>query len=297
MISQPSSDIIRAYLEEIGRTPLLTSEQETKLATQVQAMMALVGKENLTPEEEYIVRQGQRAKQAMIEANLRLVVSIAKKYQKRGLSLLDLIQEGSLGLIRGIEKFDPTLGYKLSTYAYWWIRQGITRALAEKSRTIRLPIHMTESLNKMKKATRQLTIELGRQPTELELSKHLNIALEELRTVRQAAYKTNARSLNVQVDDNQTELMELLADDSVSPTDFISQTELQANVGELLQSLPARQQEIIALRYGLKNGKTMSFKEIGHQCGISQERVRQLIDRAMRTLKQQALTQKFRVGE
>jgi len=288
-MDKTSSDNVRAYLQEIGRIPLLTPAQEIKLANDVQAMISLLEKENLTPEEQQIICRGEKAKQQMIRANLRLVVSIAKKYQQRGLSLLDLIQEGTLGLIRSIEKFDPSRGYKLSTYAYWWIRQGITRAITDQSRTIRLPIHITETINKIKKATRELTAELGRQPTEAELAEKLVMDREKLRSIRQSAYKTKSKSLNVKVDDNNTELGEILADESSdSPTEFVNQEELKNQVNKLLESLPSSQREIIALRYGLHNGKKMTFKEIGTECGISSERVRQLKKRAMRTLKRKA---------
>lgn len=288
-MSKVSSDNVRAYLQEIGRIPLLTPAQEIKLASEVQAMVCLLEKDHPTLEEQQIIRRGEKAKQQMIRANLRLVVSIAKKYQQRGLSLLDLVQEGTLGLIRSIEKFDPSRGYKLSTYAYWWIRQAITRAITDQSRTIRLPIHITETINKIKKATRELTAEFGRQPTEAELAERLEMDREKLRSIRQSAYKTKSKSLNVKVDDNNTELGEILADDSsYSPTEFVNQVELKNQVDKLLDSLPSRQREIIALRYGLNNGKKMSFKEIGTQCGMSSERVRQLKKRAMRTLKRKA---------
>ncbi|MDB9313888.1 sigma-70 family RNA polymerase sigma factor [Spirulina sp. CS-785/01] len=282
-------DNVKAYLQEIGRTPLLRQEEELELAHQVQQMMALLDKETLTPEEWRIFRQGERAKEKMIKANLRLVVSIAKKYRNRGLSLLDLIQEGSLGLIRGIEKFDPSRGYKLSTYAYWWIRQAITRAIAEQSRTIRLPIHMTEQITKLKYTTRELIQELGRKPTEIELAERLDIPVKKLRTIRQAVHRTSAMSLNLKVkEDDNTELGQLLADDSASPSDFALQDEMQSQVTRLLQTLPERQREVITLRFGLENGKKMSFKEIGNYCGMSHERVRQIQNKALRTLKRNA---------
>ncbi|WP_013325348.1 sigma-70 family RNA polymerase sigma factor [Gloeothece verrucosa] len=287
-MTKETVDNVKAYLQEIGRTPLLNAQQEIELATQVQKMMALIDKENPTPEEKRIIQQGKRAKRKMINANLRLVVSIAKKYQRRGLSFLDLIQEGSIGLIRGVEKFDPSKGYKFSTYAYWWIRQAMTRAIADQSRTIRLPSHLTESLNKLKRVTRQLTGELGRRPTEQELANALELSLHELHAIRQADHRTRSYSLNMKMEDEQTELEELLADNSETPNDFVAQIELRSMVDELLESLPPRQQEIIALRYGLKNGRQMSLEEVGNYCNLSRERVRQLQNRAMRTLKYKA---------
>ncbi|ACK71551.1 RNA polymerase, sigma 70 subunit, RpoD subfamily [Gloeothece citriformis PCC 7424] len=286
-------DPVRSYLQEIGRIPLLNSEEEVQLATKVQNMLPLLEKENLTAAEKKIVEQGQIAKRKMIQANLRLVVSIAKRYQRRGLSLLDLIQEGSLGLIRAVEKFDPSKGYKFSTYAYWWVRQAITRALAEKSRTIRLPIHMTENLNQLKKSVRELTGELGRKPNEQEVAQRMEIPVEKLREIRHAVYRTDAKSLNITLDDNQTELGEVLPDETSLPIEFVSQWELVTKINDLLEDLPPRQREIITLRFGLQTGKRMSYKEIGRQCGISHERARQLLNRAMRTLKQKA----FRLGE
>jgi RNA polymerase sigma factor (sigma-70 family) len=286
--SRETVDSVRAYLKEIGKTPLLKADEELTLAHQIQAMLRLSEKEHPTPEEEQIIAKGQKAKQQMVEANLRLVVSIAKKYQNRGLSLLDLVQEGSLGLMRGVEKFDPEKGYKFSTYAYWWIRQAMTRAISEKSRTIRLPIHMTESLNKLKKAVRHLNIQLGRKPTEEEIAEEMGISVDQLQFIRQASYRSDSRSLNLTIDDNNTELGELLPDDSTSPQEFVKQEELINQIGNLLEMLPTRQRQIITLRYGLENGRKMSYKEIGQQCGISHERVRQLTQRAMRTLKQQA---------
>ncbi len=288
-----ADDSVRAYLQSIGRTPLLRSEEEIDLANQIQQAIPFLKTKPLTQEEEKILQQGRLAKRTMVKANLRLVVSIAKRYQNRGLSLLDLIQEGSLGLIRGVEKFDPSLGYKFSTYAYWWIRQSITRAIAEKSRIIRLPIHMTDNLNKLKKTLRELTTELGRQPREIEIAERMEISIDKLRHIRQAAYHSNSQSLNIILDENHTELGELLPDEGASPLDFIRQQELESKVNELLENLPPRQREIIALRFGLHNGRCMSYKEIGKQCGISHERVRQLTNRAIRTLKRKA----FRLEE
>lgn len=300
-----STDLVRTYLQEIGRVPLLTHEQEIYYGKQVQQMMALLTiKEDLTVgldreptaaewaeaahlSEEELERQllqGQRAKRAMIEANLRLVVSIAKKYQKRNMEFLDLLQEGALGLERGVEKFDPTRGYKFSTYAYWWIRQAITRAIAQQSRTVRLPIHITEKLNKIKKTQRELAQELGRRATPKDIA----IALEmEPNQVRD--YLTVARhplSLDMRVGDNHdTELSELLEDEDSSPDDYATQESLRQDLQNLIAELTPQQRRVIILRYGLEDGNPLSLAKIGHQLSLSRERVRQLEQQALNQLR------------
>ena len=286
MTTKKKVDTVRHYLQSIGKTPLLSSAEEIKLAENIQAMLPLLEKEKLSREEEKIVAKGQKARERMIEANLRLVVSIAKKYLNSGLSLLDLIQEGSLGLIRGVEKFDPARGYKFSTYAYWWIRQGITRAIAEQSRTIRLPIHINENLHKYRKSIRELTLKLGRKPTQREIAENMEISVDRLQFLQQAAFKTKSRSLNVVIDENQTELGQLLPDeDGVSPNDFVKQEEKISQINNLLESLTPRQKEVIILRFGLRDGKQMSYKAIGEKCGISHERARQIYSRALKILR------------
>ncbi|MDJ0729626.1 MAG: sigma-70 family RNA polymerase sigma factor [Crocosphaera sp.] len=285
MTTKKKVDTVRHYLKSIGKTPLLSRDQEIELAEEIQAMLPLLDKKQLTPEEEKIVAKGQKARDKMIQANLRLVVSIAKKYLNSGLSLLDLIQEGSLGLIRGVEKFDPSRGYKFSTYAYWWIRQGITRAIAEQSRTIRLPIHINESLNKYHKSIRELTLKLGKKPSQKEIAQDMEIPVDKLQFLQQAAFKTKSRSLNIVIDENHTELGQLLPDEeSISPSDFVKQQEEVSQINHLLESLSPRQKEVIILRFGLRDGQQMSYKAIGEQCGISHERARQIYSRALRIL-------------
>lgn len=284
-----SQNTVRDYLKEIGRTPLLKAEEEVKYANQIQAMLPLLEKTDLTPEEQKIVRLGQIAKQRMVEANLRLVVSIAKKYQNRGLSMLDLIQEGSIGLMRATEKFDAGKGYKFSTYSYWWIRQAMTRAIANYARTIRLPIHITQDLNKIKKSTRKLSQKLGRKPTDQEIATELDMDLDKLRALAQSARITKPKSLNATIDENQTELGQILADDSASPSEFVASQETRAHIESLLHTLSPKQRDVITLRYGLNDGKTMTYEQIGDVCGVSRERVRQIKNKAMKLLKKRAI--------
>ena len=295
-INNTTNNPVRNYLKEIGRTPLLKAEEEIKLANQIKEMLPLLDKENLTPEEKKIVLQGQKAKQKMVQANLRLVVSIAKKYQNRGLSMLDLIQEGSIGLMRAVEKFNPDKGYKFSTYGYWWIKQAMTRAIANHARTIRLPIHITQDLNKIKKATRQLSQKLGRKPTESEIAAELDIDVKKLSSLVQAARITKPKSLNVTVDENQTELEQLLADDSPSPSDFVANQETRSQIQNLLHFLSPKQRDVTILRYGLKDGKTMTYEQIGDVCGISRERVRQINNKALKLLQKRAIAESTLAG-
>jgi RNA polymerase nonessential primary-like sigma factor len=300
-----SADMVRTYLHEIGRVPLLTHEQEIVYGKQVQKMMSVLEQKEQLGEElgrepsqaEWAARvemsqaelkktlqQGQRAKRKMIEANLRLVVAIAKKYQKRNLEFLDLIQEGSLGLERGVEKFDPTKGYKFSTYAYWWIRQAITRAIAQQARTIRLPIHITEKLNKIKKTQRELSQKLGRSATPAEIAAALDLEPAQIREFLSIARQPI--SLDVRVGDNQdTELSDLLEDEGVSPDIYLTQESLRQDLYNLMAELTPQQREVLSLRFGLEDGKELSLAKIGQRLNISRERVRQLEHQALAQLR------------
>jgi RNA polymerase sigma factor (sigma-70 family) len=288
MAHQPNNNITN-YLKEIGRTPLLSKEEEIKLASYIQEMIPLLEKKKLTSDEKRIINKGEKAKQKMVQANLRLVVSVAKKYQNRGLSLLDLIQEGSIGLIRATEKYDPSKGYKFSTYSYWWIKQAMTRAIANSARTIRLPIHITQELNKIKRVTRQLSQSLGRKPTDREIAEELNIDVQKLRYLAEASQLSNPGSLNITIDENQTELGQILADEYTSPTDFLVETETRSQIQNLLHTLSPKQRDVITLRYGLKDGKVLTYEQIGNLFGISRERVRQINNKAMKLLKKRAV--------
>jgi RNA polymerase nonessential primary-like sigma factor len=298
-----STDLVRSYLRDIGRVPLLSHEQEITLGRQVQDLVALEELEQelsmrsggnkpdseqlaqaagLTPQQlRKRLRSGQRAKERMVAANLRLVVSVAKKYTKRNMELLDLIQEGTIGLVRGVEKFDPTRGYKFSTYAYWWIRQGITRAIAEKSRTIRLPIHITETLNKLKKGQRELSQELGRTPTVTELAEYVELPEEEVKDLLCRARQPV--SLETKVGDgDDTELLDLLASDGSQPEELVDGECLRGDMRALLEQLPDLQGRVLKMRYGIpcadvpEPDEPMSLTGIGRILGMSRDRVRNL---------------------
>ncbi|ABA24767.1 Sigma-28 (plasmid) [Trichormus variabilis ATCC 29413] len=306
-MSSLSSDLIRIYLQEIGQFPLLTSDQEITYGRQVQQMIAIQEQQQQLSQQLHrepttaelanflnttqaqvnqILELGQRAKQKMITANLRLVVSIAKKYQRRNLEFLDLVQEGAIGLQRGIEKFDPNRGYKLSTYAYWWVTQAITRAIAEKSRTVRLPIHVNEKLNQIKKVQREFFQTLGRRPSVAEIAQKLELEPSQIREYLKVASGTI--SLDLKVGDNQeTELSELLASEGVSPNENTTHEMLRQDLSDLLASLKPMQREVLILRFGLLDNQEQSLAQISEKLNLSRERVRQIQQKAMTALRRQ----------
>ncbi|BAY24033.1 RpoD family RNA polymerase sigma factor [Calothrix sp. NIES-2100] len=300
------TDNMRNYLQQIGRVPLLTNEEEIIYARQVQQMMNLLtAKKELAGqcEQEPMLQEwadylnlsidtlqqqlnlGKKAKEKMLAANLRLVVAIAKKYQQRNMELLDLIQEGNLALERGIEKFDPNLGYKFSTYAYWWIRQGITRAIAQKSRTIRLPIHVVEKLNKIKRVQRELSQKLGRTPTTNEIATALCLTPKEVREHLHLTRKP--MSLEAKIGSEQeSELQDVLEDSGLKPEDYVVEKSLQQDLQKLLEKLSPPQREVLILRFGLIDGHALSLAEVGQRLSLSRERVRQIEQKALKILRQ-----------
>ena len=262
---------IDPFLSEMGRIPLLTAAEEITLGSAVQ----LSRSPEATPSQQ---RAGRRAKDRMIQANLRLVVAVSRKYLHRQIGQLelgDLVQEGCIGLNRAVEKFDPELGYKFSTYAYWWIRQGITRAIAEKSRTIRLPIHITEMLNKLKKGQRELSQELGRTPSVTELALFVELPEEEVKDLMCRARQPVSLEMKVG-DGDDTELLELLAGDGELPSDQVEGECLKGDLGDLLSQLPELQGKVLRMRYGMDGEEPMSLTGIGRIIGISRDRVRNL---------------------
>ncbi|MDF5752122.1 sigma-70 family RNA polymerase sigma factor [Spongiactinospora sp. TRM90649] len=286
------TDLLGQYLLQIGRTPLLSAQQEVELSRRIEA--GLYARHLLdegvpdgprAEELESLVRDGEAAKDHMLRANLRLVVSTAKKYGHRGWPMLDVIQEGNLGLIRAVEKFDYAKGFKFSTYAMWWIRQAIERGLADKTRTVRLPVHIMDRLSKVHRMERQLLTRLNREPTDQEVARASGLSLEELLELRRIGHDTV--SLDTPVGDGEeTRVGDLIADTEVVPvSDLLEYQALAEELRALVDTLPEREAFIVSLRYGLTDGKTHTYQEIGERLGLTRERIRQLERQALRSLR------------
>ena len=296
-----TSDLVRIYLREIGRVPLLTAEDEVELAKSIEA--GLFADEKLrgsSPPEgaeaadlQFLVAEGDRAKQRLIEANLRLVVSIAKRYIGRGLVFLDLIQEGNLGLIRAVEKFDYTRGYKFSTYATWWIRQAITRAIADQARTIRVPVHMVETINKLARVQRQLHQDLGREATPDEIAAEMGIDPERVTDIQRIAQEPV--SLQSPIGEEESDLGDFIEDaDAVVPIEAAAFIMLQDQLERVLDDLSCREQRIIQLRFGLTDGHPRTLEEVGREFGVTRERIRQIESKTLAKLRHPSRAQLLR---
>ena len=301
-----SADSVRAYLKQIGKVALLNAEQEVDLAKRIEA--GLYASERLKQSEDggqkvspplrrdlnWIVRDGERAKNHLLEANLRLVVSLAKRYTGRGMAFLDLIQEGNLGLIRAVEKFDYTKGYKFSTYATWWIRQAITRAMADQARTIRIPVHMVEVINKLGRIQRELLQDLGREPTPEELAKEMDITPEKVLEIQQ--YAREPISLDQTIgDEGDSQLGDFIEDsEAVVAVDAVSFTLLQDQLTSVLQTLSDREAGVVRLRFGLTDGQPRTLDEIGQVYGVTRERIRQIESKTMSKLRHPSRSQVLR---
>ena len=283
-----NTDSIGWYLGTIGRVPLLTPAEEIELAHHVQKSKALLelSAEELNSRQKRQIRMGQRARDRMMAANLRLVVSVAKKYQNQGLDLLDLVQEGAIGLERAVDKFDPGMGYKFSTYAYWWIRQGMTRAIDNSARTIRLPIHISEKLSKMRRITRELSHRLGRQPNRLELAHGMGMEPEELEELMAQTAPCASLDAHARGEEDRSTLGELIADPaSNSHLDSMDSHLQKEHLTTWLSQLNEREQKILKLRFGLGGEEPLTLAEIGRQINVSRERVRQLEAKAIMKLR------------
>jgi RNA polymerase primary sigma factor len=296
-----TSDLVRIYLREIGRVPLLTAEDEVELAKAIEA--GLFAEEKLGGgipmlgavhgDLELLVGEGVRAKQRLIEANLRLVVSIAKRYIGRGLVFLDLIQEGNLGLIRAVEKFDYTRGYKFSTYATWWIRQAITRAIADQARTIRVPVHMVETINKLARVQRQLHQELGREASAEEIAAEMGLEPERVAEIQQIAQEPV--SLQSPIGEEESDLGDFIEDaDAVVPMEAAAFIMLQDQLERVLDQLAEREQRIIQLRFGLTDGHPRTLEEVGREFGVTRERIRQIESKTLAKLRHPSRAQMLR---
>ena len=269
------NDPVRMYLKEIGGINLLTSEEEYEYALQIE-------------------EGSEEAKRILAESNLRLVVSIAKRYVGRGMAFLDLIQEGNIGLMKAVEKFNPNKGYKFSTYATWWIRQAITRALADQARTIRVPVHMVETINKMVRVQRQLTLELNREPSEEEIAKKMNVSVDKVREVIKISQDPVSLETPIGEEDD-SHLGDFIKDESsLSPEEYTENEILKEEIDDVLQSLQPREQEVLRLRFGLKDGTCHTLEEVGKKFNVTRERIRQIEAKALRKLRHPSRAKKLR---
>ncbi|MFE9931980.1 RNA polymerase sigma factor [Streptomyces sp. NPDC005533] len=302
VVAGATADPVKDYLKQIGKVPLLNAEQEVELAKRIEAGLfaedKLANSDKLAPklkrELEIIAEDGRRAKNHLLEANLRLVVSLAKRYTGRGMLFLDLIQEGNLGLIRAVEKFDYTKGYKFSTYATWWIRQAITRAMADQARTIRIPVHMVEVINKLARVQRQMLQDLGREPTPEELAKELDMTPEKVIEVQK--YGREPISLHTPLgEDGDSEFGDLIEDsEAVVPADAVSFTLLQEQLHSVLDTLSEREAGVVSMRFGLTDGQPKTLDEIGKVYGVTRERIRQIESKTMSKLRHPSRSQVLR---
>jgi RNA polymerase primary sigma factor len=304
--SGPSTDLVRAYLKEIGRVALLNAEQEVELAKRIEAGLFAAEKlrqcdagelkltKTVKKDLEWLTADGQRAKDHLLEANLRLVVSVAKRYTGRGMAFLDLIQEGNLGLIRAVEKFDYTKGYKFSTYATWWIRQAITRAMADQARTIRIPVHMVEQINKLTRVQRQMLQDLGREPTADELATELDMTPDKVVEIQGYAREPVSLEQNVG-DEGDSQLGDFIEDaDAPIAAEVVSFGLLQRELDSVLKTLPEREAAVVALRFGLTDGQPRTLDEIGKEFGLTRERIRQIEAKTLSKLRHPSRSQKLR---
>ena len=305
-LKAPTNDPVRMYLKEIGKVPLLTAEQEVILAKAIdegEAATAKIDKatdhgRKLTPtrlrELQRTERHGQLAKKKLIEANLRLVVSIAKRYVGRGMLFLDLIQEGNLGLIRAVEKFDYNKGFKFSTYATWWIRQAITRAIADQARTIRIPVHMVETINKLIRIQRQLLQDLGREPTPEEIGREMEFSPEKVREILKVSQEPVSLETPIGEEED-SHLGDFIEDsDAVVPVDAASFILLQEQLDSVLHTLSEREKKVIQLRFGLTDGHPRTLEEVGREFGVTRERIRQIESKTLSKLRHPSRSQKLR---
>jgi RNA polymerase primary sigma factor len=299
----PTNDPVRMYLKEIGRVPLLTAQEEVDLAKRIEAGLEaqakLVTDGETLPEERiaglrWVYRDGAVAKRHLVEANLRLVVSIAKRYVGRGMAFLDLIQEGNLGLIRAVEKFDYAKGFKFSTYATWWIRQAITRAIADQARTIRIPVHMVETINKLARIQRQLLQDLGREPTADEIARQMELPSDKVREIQKISQEPVSLETPIGEEED-SHLGDFIEDsEAVVPLERASFKLLQEQLESVLHTLSRREKEVIRLRFGLVDGQPRTLEEVGRKFGVTRERIRQIESKTLSKLRHPSRSQKLR---